>query len=98
MPWYNPFTWFRRPPPVGTYSDDEVRFSRSARDSTNIPMDTIFTMRIPDELRERGARKAREMGLSFGEYMRLLLTEDLDEVRVDPDRIKAIRKDSHVSR
>lgn len=93
MGWRNPFTWFRRPTTrPSTEPDSRPQFSRSARDSTNIPMDVVFTMRIPDELRERGARRAREMGLSFGEYMRLLLTQDLN-AQVHSNCIKAIRKE-----
>lgn len=97
MPWYNPFTWFRRPPPPVAREPAPIRFSRAARDSTNIPMDTVFTMRIPDELRERGARRARELGLSFGEYMRALLAEDLNEGR-EQERAKVIQMDGPDSR
>lgn len=100
MAWYNPFSWFGQPPapPATDDYDDSPRFSRSARDSTDIPMDVVVTMRMSDQLRERGARKARAMGLSFGEYLRLLLSEDLDSPPGQTDFEKVIRKDDPASR
>lgn len=97
MPWYNPLSWFRRPPPPAAHEPDPIRFSRTARDSTNIPMDVTVAIRMPDTLRERGARRAREMGLSFSEYMRSLLAEDLNEDR-EQDRAKVIQMDGADSR
>mgnify|MGYP001765871863 CR=1 FL=1 len=103
MTWYNPMSWFRRrlPAPATDY-DAQPSFSRRAVDSTNIPMDVTVTMRMPDELRERGARRAREMGFcSLSEYMRSLLVQSLDggsKVPSAKGSAKVIRRDSPASR
>lgn len=58
--------------------DDESQFSRHAVDSTGEPMEMMFSMRMPHDLRVLGGRKARLMGLSLSEYMRYLLARDVD--------------------
>ncbi|THF55939.1 hypothetical protein [Pseudothauera rhizosphaerae] len=90
-----PFTRRQSAAPEPSPVDDEPRLSRRASDSTDIPMDGIFSMRIPHELRILGARKARVMGLSLGEYMRHLLAKAVDsddENLPEPDDARALRK------
>lgn len=80
MAWYNPFSWGRRKP-----DRDDAQFSRTAIDSSDEPMVDIFSMRIPHDLRILGGRKARMLGLSLGEYMRLLLARAVDDDDSLPD-------------
>lgn len=107
MSWLKPRNWFagrkpdgdgREPSPSPSAIDldaEEASFSRSAIDSTDVPMDTIFTMRMSDELRALGGRKARTLGVSLGEYMRIILELAVDshiESVIDTEVGRVIRK------
>ncbi len=67
----------RQPSPPAIDADEE-RFSRSAVDSTGLPMDKIFTVRMSDELHVLGGRKVRTLNISLGAYIRILLEAALD--------------------
>lgn len=69
----NPVSWFRRNPKAG----DRERFARRARDSGDEIMEPT-SIRLPDELKILGMRKARVLGMTLGEYMRFLLARDID--------------------
>lgn len=58
---------------------DDIHFSRRAVDSTDEPMEMMFSVRMPHDLRVLGGRKARLKGLSLSEYMRQLLQQAVDE-------------------
>jgi hypothetical protein len=90
------FGWFKK-----RESDSDGReyvsdpsLSRRAVDSCDEPMDSFFSMRITNDLRILGGRKARMMGLSLGEYMRFLLAQAVDD---DEDTVPN-RIDRNVSR
>lgn len=70
---FNPLNWFRRNPEAG----DRERFARRAIDSGDEIMEPTST-RWPHELKILGMRRARVMGLSFGEYLRYLVARDID--------------------
>lgn len=83
----NPFSWFRKPEPEDVkplppdepdpVEPDPERFARRAGDSGDEIMEPT-SIRLPDELKRLGMRKARVMGLTLGEYMRFLLARDID--------------------
>lgn len=73
----------------------DLVFSRRAVDSCADPMDGIFSMRISNDLRVLGGRKARMMGLSLSEYMRFLLAEAVDsdeDTMPEEQELCALRK------
>lgn len=90
------FNFWRRPKPEQSQetADDDPVFSRRAVDSGDEPMDGFFSMRISNDLRILGGRKARMMGLSLGEYMRFLLARavDSDEETVPEQRERRVSR------
>lgn len=75
MPWFNPLSWFRRRHPA---AEPAPRMSRRAADSTDLPFESVFTMRMASDMREDGARVARAHGFSsLAEFMRFLLTAEI---------------------
>lgn len=72
MPWYNPFSWGRR------NLKRDAQFSRTAIDSSDDEIMEPTSIRWPYELKLLGMRRARVMGLSFGEYVRHLVARDVD--------------------
>lgn len=92
MPWYNPASWFARPSqkdPADREADgDGPQFSRHAIDSTDIPMDSMFSMRLPHDARHLGGRLARAKGFSsLAEYMRYLLNAEINKAIADDESV-----------
>lgn len=86
MPWYSPITWFRRQPAPET--DDDPQFSRRAIDSSDLPMEGMFSMRLPSDVREDGGRVARAHGFSsLAEFMRYLLNAEIKKHFEHADRL-----------
>lgn len=74
----NPFTWFARKPVGEVAAGDDPQFSRRAADSQDLPMECMFSMRIPGDVRDDGGRVARAMGFSsLAELMRFLLMREI---------------------
>lgn len=66
----------------------EIPFSRRAVDSSDIPMEAAYSVRLPYDLRVLGGRTARAKGFSsLGEYMRHLLVQDIDQGIFDDDSL-----------
>lgn len=92
MPWYNPLSWFRRRKPV---AEPQVRMSRRAVDSSDLPFECVFHVRLPSDMREDGGRVARAHGFSsLGEFMRFLLNA---EIRKHFDHVDKVFDESPVS-
>ena len=74
----NPFTWFARKPVGEVAAGDDPQFSRRAADSQDLPMECMFSMRIPGDVRDDGGRVARAMGFSsLAEFQRYLLRMEI---------------------
>ncbi|NMG64351.1 ribbon-helix-helix protein, CopG family [Azoarcus indigens] len=71
MSWLNPRTWFGRSAPK-----PDLNLSRRAVDSSDKRMDDVVTIRMPPEVKALLDRKARALGLSLSEYMRMKATID----------------------
>lgn len=85
MPWYRPSSWFRQPTPE---ADDQLHLSRRASDSTDLPMEATFAMRLPGDIREDGGRVARARGFSsLAEFMRFLLMREIKAHFSHHDRV-----------
>lgn len=92
MPWYSPASWFGSRSPLPSDDADDPHFSRRAADSSGVPMDDGFSLRMPAELKVLGMRRARALGFStMGEYARFLITVDCmdeDDVDILPSRLR----------
>ncbi|QEL64753.1 hypothetical protein OTERR_12770 [Oryzomicrobium terrae] len=85
MPWYNPLSWFWRRKPV---AEPQVRMSRRAVDSSDLPFEGQFSMRLPSDIREDGGRVARARGFSsLAEFMRFLLNAEIRKHFDHVDRV-----------
>lgn len=78
MPLLNFFAWLARKPVGNAGAEDGPQFSRRAIDSEDLPMECMFSLRIPGNVRDDGGMVARAMGFSsLAELMRFLLMREI---------------------
>lgn len=88
MPWYKPRSWFGPENEPARDEADEPLLSRRAVDSDDLPMECMFSMRLPTDMREDGSRVARAHGFSsLAEFSRYLLRREIKAHFDHVDRI-----------